>query len=131
MKYPAPLAFALVLLSLSACDMTVKQQETTTKPSSSSTAATTTTTTTTTFTPISSTTQLNAALDNTTLTARVKAALAEDAGLKTLKLNVDSQDGVVSVTGPVKNQETAALIMRTAQSVKGVKSVNSRLTIQP
>ncbi|QNM95159.1 BON domain-containing protein [Chitinimonas koreensis] len=71
------------------------------------------------------------AIDDATVTTKVKAALAADAGLKTLKLDVDTKDGAVTVRGNVDSQTTADNVARVAQGVEGVKSVNSQLTVKP
>lgn len=70
-------------------------------------------------------------IDDAALTAQVKAALAADAGLRTFKLDVDSKQGSVTISGTVKDQETATLVVRAAQGVPGVTAVHSQLTIKP
>ncbi|GKX56005.1 hypothetical protein SOASR030_21170 [Leminorella grimontii] len=70
-------------------------------------------------------------IDDAGLTAKVKSALAGEAGLKTLKLNVDSHNGNVIVTGTVKSVRDKEAIGRAVSGVKGVESFNNAVTIQP
>ena len=69
-------------------------------------------------------------IDNATLTAKVKAALAKDAGLKTLKLNVDSNDGVVTITGTVATTAMHDLIDQVAKGVTGVTGVRNNVVVK-
>ena len=65
------------------------------------------------------------------LTAKVKTALANDAGLKTLKLDVDANSGVVSLKGRVANDETKQRIQEVTQSVPGVTWVQNQVSVAP
>lgn len=69
-------------------------------------------------------------IDNSVLTSRVKTALAAHSSLKTLILNVDSDNGVVTITGTVSSREVFDSVGRVARDVDGVKSVNNRLVIR-
>ncbi|MFC4158403.1 BON domain-containing protein [Chitinimonas lacunae] len=71
------------------------------------------------------------AIDNATLTGKVKAALASDAGLKTLTLNVDSNDGVVTVSGTVPSQQMSDSVNQVVRGVEGVRSVQNNVTVRP
>ncbi len=75
--------------------------------------------------------QAGQAIDDAALTAKVKTALAADAGLKTLSFNIDSKAGSVTIYGTVKTQENSDTVTRIAESVEGVKSVNNKLVIRP
>ena len=66
---------------------------------------------------------------NGALTARVKAALANDVGLKTLKIDVDSDDGTVTLSGPVDSQDTRRRAQEAAKSVEGVHEVRNQLMV--
>lgn len=80
--------------------------------------------------PVSgSVTSAGQAVDDAVLTSRVKAALANDAGLKTLDLKVDSSAGVVSLSGIVATQTMRDNAIQVAQSVEGVRSVNNNLMV--
>lgn len=69
-------------------------------------------------------------LDDGALTAKVKTALLTAADVKALQINVDSRDGIVSLSG---TQETATAIERAvavARGTAGVLSVDNRLTLK-
>jgi hyperosmotically inducible protein len=63
------------------------------------------------------------------LTARVKGALANDVGLTTLKIDVDSNDGVVTLKGPVDSQETRRRAQEVARGVDGVRLLYNQLVV--
>ncbi|HEX2567533.1 MAG TPA: BON domain-containing protein [Burkholderiales bacterium] len=65
------------------------------------------------------------------MTAKVKAALANDVGLKTLNIDVDSNGGVVTLRGQVDSVDTKKRAQEAAQSVKGVTWVQNQLSIAP
>lgn len=70
-------------------------------------------------------------VDNSVLTSRVKTALAAHSSLKTLVLNVDSDNGAVTISGTVSSREAYDSVDRVARDVDGVRSVNNRLLIRP
>jgi hyperosmotically inducible protein len=76
-----------------------------------------------------SATETGQVVDDAALTAKVKAALASDAGLKTLGLNVYSSAGVVTLSGVVDSQMLKDNAVKVAESVQGVKSVNNNLVV--
>ena len=62
------------------------------------------------------------------LTGKVKSALAADVGLKTVKINVDSDDaGVVTLKGNVDSLDTKRRVEATARKVSGVSEVRNEL----
>ena len=65
------------------------------------------------------------------MTAKVKAALANDVGLKTLNIDVDSNGGVVTLKGQVDSVDTKKRAQEAAQAVKGVTWVQNQLSIAP
>lgn len=64
------------------------------------------------------------------LTGKVKAALAGDVGLKTLRINVDSSGNTVTLKGQVDSEETKRRAERVAHQVEGVASVDNQLTVR-
>ena len=63
------------------------------------------------------------------ITAAVSSGLAKDPNLSALKIDVDTEAGVVTLRGPAPTsaaRDKAALI---AKQAKGVKSVNNQLTV--
>ena len=67
---------------------------------------------------------------NATLTGRVKAALAADVGLRTLKINVDSEGNTVTLNGVVDSEGTKQRAETVARGVQGVASVKNNLTVR-
>jgi hyperosmotically inducible protein len=66
-----------------------------------------------------------------TLTTKVKTALASDAGLSTMTgINVDSNDGVVTLKGKVDSADAKKKAEEIAKKVDGVKSVKNELRIE-
>jgi hyperosmotically inducible periplasmic protein len=69
------------------------------------------------------------AVDDASITAKVKLALAKDETVSALKIDVDTKNRIVTLTGTVKNATEAKRAISVAESVNGVKKVNSVLTI--
>lgn len=63
------------------------------------------------------------------ITARVSARLAEDSALSAIKIDVDTSNGVVTLTGPAPSQEAKNRATTLAQGVNGVTSVVNNLTV--
>ena len=65
------------------------------------------------------------------LTARVHTALMNDVGLNTLRrINVDSDDGLVTLKGVVDSQETRNRAAEVARRVRGVSEVKNELRVK-
>lgn len=70
-------------------------------------------------------------LDHATLLARVKAKLASDAGLATLKnIDVSATGTVVTLSGTVTNEYQKKAAVIAASQVEGVTRVEDRIAIQ-
>ena len=70
-------------------------------------------------------------VSNAGLTGKVKSALAADVGLKTLAgVNVDSDNGVVTLKGHVDSNDTKRRAEAVAKKVDGVSSVKNQLAIR-
>ena len=68
---------------------------------------------------------------NATLTTKVKSALAKDEGAKTMtNINVDSNNGVVTLKGKVDSAEAKKKAGEIAKKVEGVKSVKNELRVE-
>ena len=65
-----------------------------------------------------------------TITAKVKGALIGEPDLKALQINVDTDNGVVTLTGTVDTPQKLELATQVAQRVDGVKSVDNRLSMK-
>jgi hyperosmotically inducible protein len=70
-------------------------------------------------------------VQDTTITASVSAKLALDKNVSHYPITVNTQNGVVSLSGTVNAQSEAAAVVALASSTAGVKAVNaSKLEIQ-
>ena len=68
-------------------------------------------------------------LSDAGITAAVKTKLLADPAVAGLKIDVDTQNGVVTLTGRVKTAAEKAEALRLARETAGVKSVTDRLTM--
>lgn len=69
-------------------------------------------------------------IDDGTLTANVKAALTGNDNTKARQINVETQRGVVQLSGFVDNEAQKDAATRVASSVSGVKEVRNDLQIK-
>ncbi|MDR3390801.1 MAG: BON domain-containing protein [Sulfuriferula sp.] len=69
------------------------------------------------------------AMDDTTITTKVKAAIFAEPGLKTLKISVDTVNGIVTLSGSADSQADSEKAVALANAVAGVKDVNNQLKI--
>ena len=65
------------------------------------------------------------------LTADVKDALTNSGIAKTGEIQIETDDGVVQLSGFVDSESTQELALRAAKSVKGVESVRNDLVVSP
>ncbi|MDR5737883.1 MULTISPECIES: BON domain-containing protein [unclassified Caballeronia] len=65
------------------------------------------------------------------VTARVKAALLADPGLKSLAVSVATYRGVVQLSGNVNSEEQIQKAVAVTRSVSGVQSISNDLHIKP
>jgi hyperosmotically inducible periplasmic protein len=67
----------------------------------------------------------------TALTTKVKSALAADVGMRTVTgINVDSEDGVVTLKGKVTSADHKKRAEAVAKKVEGVKKVKNELKVE-
>jgi hyperosmotically inducible protein len=71
------------------------------------------------------------AADNARITGSIKAKLIGDPDLSALKINVDTTDGLVTLSGTVKSHEEIAKAMKIALDTEGVREVASTLQVKP
>jgi len=69
-------------------------------------------------------------IDDAAITAKVNASLAADKDLSAIKIDVDTQNGVVTLSGPAPSATARERASEIARSVKGVNSVNNQLTVK-
>jgi hyperosmotically inducible periplasmic protein len=73
----------------------------------------------------------NAFVSDAALTTKVHTALMNNVGLNTLKnINVDSNNGVVTLKGRVDSQETRNRAAEVARRVSGVTEVKNELRVK-
>jgi hyperosmotically inducible protein len=76
-------------------------------------------------------TRAGAAMDDATITAKVKSAILAEPGLRSLQIDVDTKNAVVALNGTVDKPELKARAAQIAQSVGGVRSVQDNLVVKP
>jgi osmotically-inducible protein OsmY len=76
-------------------------------------------------------TNVGAAARDATITAKINAALVADGQLKALKIDVDTKDGKVVLTGTAPDAGSRDRATTMAKAVDGVVDVDNRLTVQP
>ena len=70
------------------------------------------------------------AVSDSTITAQVKTALAADPQLKALRIEVDTNNGVVTLTGPAPDEQSKSRATQIAAGPKGVMRVENRLAVK-
>ncbi len=70
------------------------------------------------------------AVDDAAITTKVKSAVLAEPGLKSLQINVDTKDAVVTLSGTVDTPDLKNRAMQIAQNVQGVKSVVDNLSVK-
>ena len=68
--------------------------------------------------------------DDAAITAKVKAAILAEPGLKSLQINVDTQAATVTLTGSVANTDLRERAKQIASSTSGVKGVIDQLSVK-
>jgi len=68
-------------------------------------------------------------VDDATLTARVNSALVESRDVPVLSIDVDTLEGVVTLTGIVANKGVSINVEKVVSGVKGVRSVKNLLQV--
>ena len=69
------------------------------------------------------------AIDDTAITAAVKADILKEPGLKVLMIDVDTKDGKVTLSGSADSAANVKKAEQIASNVQGVKSVENRLAV--
>jgi osmotically-inducible protein OsmY len=68
---------------------------------------------------------------NARISTAIKAKLVEDPGLRALTINVDTTDGVVTLSGTVSSHDEIARAVALALETDGVHKVISTLQVKP
>lgn len=69
-------------------------------------------------------------VDDTVITAKVKAAILGESTLKATEINVETFKGIVQLSGFVNSQSDVNKAVVVAQNVKGVKSVKNDMRVK-
>jgi hyperosmotically inducible periplasmic protein len=75
-------------------------------------------------------TKLEFNAEDAAITASVSAGLVKDPDLSAIKIDVDTKGGVVSLYGPAPSEAARARASTIAKAVKGVTSVENKLTVK-
>lgn len=70
-------------------------------------------------------------IDDTGITTKVKAAILAEPGLDSLQINVDTVNGVVTLSGTVDSQANSDKAAGVASGVSDVKGVENKLVVKP
>ncbi|MFA6445240.1 MAG: BON domain-containing protein [Sterolibacterium sp.] len=71
------------------------------------------------------------AVDDAEITAKIKAAIFAEPGLKSLQISVDTAKGVVTLSGSVNSQQSSDMARGLASAVAGVRGVENHLALKP
>ena len=69
-------------------------------------------------------------VDDSVITAKVKAAILGEPGLKVAEINVETFKGAVQLSGFVSSNEDIASAVKVARAVDGVKSVKNGMQVK-
>jgi len=73
--------------------------------------------------------QVATATDDTMITAKVKAAILAEPGLRSSDINVDTKDATVTLSGTVASLDLREKAKQLASTTEGVKSVVDNLSV--
>jgi hyperosmotically inducible periplasmic protein len=74
--------------------------------------------------------KIGGAADDAAITAKVKAAILAEPGLKSLSINVDTKGATVTLSGNVASDNLRDRAKQIAMSTEGVKNVVDNLTVK-
>ena len=69
-------------------------------------------------------------VDDAVITSKVKAAVLEEASLKSAEINVETYKGIVQLTGFVRSRTNINKAVEVARKVKGVVSVKNDMIVK-
>jgi hyperosmotically inducible protein len=72
---------------------------------------------------------VSGAMDDATITARVKTVLLNDRQVVATKIEVSTAAGIVTLSGSVKSKAEEARAIEVARTVTGVRDVKSTLVV--
>lgn len=80
-------------------------------------------------TPKTETETVGERIDDASITAQVKVSLLFHRATRVLKTQIDTDNGVVTVSGMARNAAEKDLVTKLVIDVRGVKEVNNRMTV--
>jgi osmotically-inducible protein OsmY len=69
-------------------------------------------------------------IDDQWITAKIKTKFIADPDLKAFQINVDTENGVVTLRGSVGSKDEVEKALLSARNTKGVKKVIDKLTVK-
>ena len=120
-----PVLVVAAALSVAACDQ--KSNSAMNKPADTPTPSTTTNAT---EKMAAATDKVATVVDDSAITAKVKAALMAEPGLSSLQIGVDTKNATVTLSGAVDNATSRDRAKKVASSVAGVTNVVDQLTVK-
>ncbi|MBF0270340.1 MAG: BON domain-containing protein [Alphaproteobacteria bacterium] len=69
-------------------------------------------------------------IDDSVITAKVKAAILEEPTLKVAEINVETYKGIVQLSGFVTSQDSATKAVEVAGKISGVTSVKNDMRLK-
>jgi osmotically-inducible protein OsmY len=69
-------------------------------------------------------------IDDASITSQVKVSLLFHRATRVLKTHVETDNGVVTLTGTAKNAAERELVTKLVEDVNGVNGVNNRMTVE-
>ena len=69
-------------------------------------------------------------IDDASITSQVKYALLNHDGTSALKTKVTTNEGVIVITGEARSDAEKSLVTKLARDVRGVQSVDNRMTVK-
>ena len=73
---------------------------------------------------------LSAKIDDTQIVAQLKTEFAADKDISAMAVDIDSKDGIVTLSGTVPNSDAKVRADQMAKAMKDVKQVNNKLEVK-
>ena len=70
-------------------------------------------------------------IDDSTITAKVKASMAKDPDVSAIQVSVETYKGVVQLSGFVNNKDVKRKAGELARDVNGVRKVENNIVVKP
>lgn len=68
-------------------------------------------------------------IDDATITTKVKSAFLNEPGMKSMNISVDTEKGIVTLSGKADTQAKIDKAIKLTEAVEGVQSVNSKMVV--